>query len=71
MPLKLFGKAQKAPSAQDSITKLQETLSMLEKREDYLQKKVYREHEIAKKNAVNNKRSMFTFHILEIEEMLT
>lgn len=63
MPLKIFGKAQKAPSAQDSINKLQETLLMLEKREDYLQKKVNREHEIAKKNAISNKRSTLSFTI--------
>jgi charged multivesicular body protein 4A/B len=56
MPLKLFGKAQQAPSAQDSIRKLQETLELLEKREEYLQKKMDRELVTAKKNAVTNKR---------------
>ena len=56
MPLKIFGKAQKAPSTQDSIRKLQETLELLEKREDYLQKKVDRELVTAKKNATTNRR---------------
>ena len=56
MPLKLFGKAQRAPGPQDSIRKLQGALEMLEKREDFLQKKIQNELRTAKKNAVTNKR---------------
>mmetsp|Transcript_22379 Transcript_22379/g.38220 ORF Transcript_22379/g.38220 Transcript_22379/m.38220 type:complete len:216 (-) Transcript_22379:97-744(-) len=57
MPLKLFGKAQRAPGPQDSIRKLQGALEMLEKREDFLQKKIQNELRTAKKNAVTNKRA--------------
>mmetsp|Transcript_61 Transcript_61/g.81 ORF Transcript_61/g.81 Transcript_61/m.81 type:complete len:219 (+) Transcript_61:15-671(+) len=56
MPLKIFGKAQRAPSAQESIIKLQETLEMLAKREEYLQKKVGSELSLAKKYAVVDRR---------------
>ncbi len=35
----LFGKKKAAPSPKESITKLRETVDMLEKREQFLQKK--------------------------------
>lgn len=57
MPLKLFGKAKKAPPVHESIGRLKETLETLEKREDYLQKKVANELAIAKKNATTNKKA--------------
>eukprot|EP01118_Nematostelium_gracile_P016716 TRINITY_DN698_c0_g1_i1.p1 TRINITY_DN698_c0_g1~~TRINITY_DN698_c0_g1_i1.p1 ORF type:complete len:213 (+),score=87.85 TRINITY_DN698_c0_g1_i1:162-800(+) len=49
MPLSLFGKKKAAPTAKDSIAKLRETLDMLEKREQFLQKKMDREVAEAKK----------------------
>jgi len=36
----LFGKKKTAPPPKESIAKLRETLEMLEKREQYLQKKI-------------------------------
>jgi len=54
--MNLFGKAKKAPTAKDSIMKLRETIEMLDKREQYLQKKIDHELEEAKKNASKNKR---------------
>ena len=58
MPLKLFGKPKQAgPTPQQSIEKLKETLVMLEKREDYLQKKAINELKFAKQNASSNKRA--------------
>jgi len=55
--MRLFGKAKTAPSPKDSITKLRETLEMLEKREQYLQRKVEKELQLAKQNATKNKRA--------------
>ncbi len=57
--MKLFGRAKKAPTPKDSIQKLRETLEMLEKREEFLQKKMDREIVIAKQNATKNKRGLF------------
>ncbi len=56
--MKLFGKAQKAPTPKDALGKLKETLDMLQKREDYLQTKITKELTVAKQNATKNKRSM-------------
>jgi hypothetical protein len=61
--MKLFGKAQRAPAPKDAISKLRETLDMLQKREDYLQTKVQKELLVAKQNATKNKRSMFLPYI--------
>jgi len=56
--MKLFGKAKKAPTPKESITKLRETLEMLEKREAYLQNKINHELQEAKKfMAGKNKRA--------------
>ena len=54
--MKLFGKAKKAPPPSESIQKLRDTLTTLEKREDYLQKKCDMEMENARKNASKNRR---------------
>eukprot|EP00128_Syssomonas_multiformis_P011788 Colp12_sorted_trinity150504_noHs@31679 len=54
--MNLFGKAKKAPAPKDSIQKLRGALEMLEKREEYLEKKVTNEQNIAKANASKNKR---------------
>eukprot|EP00126_Sphaerothecum_destruens_P009590 Sdes_comp20543_c0_seq1m15250 len=54
--MNLFSKAKKAPPAKESIQKLRETLELLEKRENYLEKKIENELLVAKKNASKNKR---------------
>eukprot|EP00127_Corallochytrium_limacisporum_P006399 Clim_evm7s226 gene=Clim_evmTU7s226 len=54
--MNLFGKAKKAPEPKDSLQKLKEASALLEKREQYLEKKIDAEHAIAKKNAKTNKR---------------
>jgi len=56
--MKLFGKAKKAPTAKEGITKMRETLEMLEKREAYLQSKINHEISEAKRNmTLKNKRA--------------
>jgi len=54
----LFGKKKQAPAPKDSIAKLRETLDMLEKREQFLQKKIDGQTAEAKKfMAAKNKRA--------------
>lgn len=55
---KLFGgkKEEKGPSTEDAIQKLRTTEDLLIKKQDYLQKKIDQELEIAKKNGTTNKR---------------
>jgi len=54
----LFGKKKQAPAPKDSIAKLRETLDMLEKREQFLQKKCDQQTVEAKKfMAAKNKRA--------------
>jgi len=56
--MKLFGKAKKEPTTKEGITKLRETLEMLEKRETYLQTKINHEVAEARKHmAAKNKRA--------------
>jgi len=56
--MKLFGGKKKAPQAKESIAKLRETIDMLEKREQFLQKKIDKETSDAKKNMqLKNKRA--------------
>eukprot|EP01115_Flamella_aegyptia_P006215 TRINITY_DN26198_c0_g1_i1.p1 TRINITY_DN26198_c0_g1~~TRINITY_DN26198_c0_g1_i1.p1 ORF type:complete len:221 (+),score=91.13 TRINITY_DN26198_c0_g1_i1:60-722(+) len=55
--MRLFGKAKKAPSVAESINKLKETLDLLEKREDHLNKKVQTELKNAKLNATKNRKA--------------
>ena len=45
----LFGKKKEAPNAKESITKLRETVDLLEKREKFLQSKIDKEVAEAKK----------------------
>jgi len=54
--MKLFGRPKKAPDVRTSINNLRDTLDLLEKREEHLQKKIERELAIAKQNASKNKR---------------
>jgi len=56
--MKLFGKAKKGPTTKEGITKLRETLDMLEKRDAYLQTKINHEVTEAKRYmAQKNKRA--------------
>lgn len=49
MPINLFNKAKKGPSPKEGITKMRETLEMLEKRDAYLTAKVDHENAEARK----------------------
>lgn len=56
---KIFGsgkKGEKAPSPQEAIQKLRETEEMLQKKSDFLEKKIDQELATAKKNGTKNKR---------------
>ena len=58
---KMFGggkKGDKAPTPQEAIQKLRETEEMLQKKADFLEKKVEQELSIAKKNGTKNKRGI-------------
>ena len=52
------GKGGKEPSPEEAIQKLRETEEMLQKKSDFLEKKVENEIAIAKKNGMKNKRGM-------------
>jgi charged multivesicular body protein 4A/B len=54
--MKLFGKAKKAPPPSESIAKLRKTVEMLEKREDYLEKRIQQEVAVARANSSSNKK---------------
>jgi charged multivesicular body protein 4 len=54
--MRLFGKKKQTPSPQQSIQRLRETIEMLTKREEFLEKKIEKELQIAKQNASKNKR---------------
>jgi charged multivesicular body protein 4 len=54
--MRLFGKKKSTPTPQDSIHRLRETIEMLTKREEFLEKKIEKELQIAKQNASKNKR---------------
>lgn len=65
--MKLFGKAKKAPTPQEGIAKMRETIEMLEKREAYLQNKINHETAEAKRYmGLKNKRGMFSVEILHM-----
>lgn len=55
---KIFGggKGGKGPSPQEAIQKLRETEEMLSKKQDFLEKKIEQELQVAKKNGTKNKR---------------
>lgn len=60
---KLFGgggKGGKGPSPQEAIQKLRETEEMLTKKQEFLEKKIEQELQIAKKNGTKNKRGEAT-----------
>lgn len=55
---KVFGKkGDKAPTPQEAIQRLRETEEMLQKKSDFLEKKIEGEIAIAKKNGTKNKRA--------------
>lgn len=55
---KMFGKkGNNAPSPQEAIQRLRETEEMLQKKSDFLEKKIEQEIAIAKKNGTKNKRA--------------
>lgn len=55
---KMFGKkGEKAPTPQEAIQRLRETEEMLQKKSDFLEKKIEQEIGIAKKNGTKNKRA--------------
>ncbi|XP_061745151.1 charged multivesicular body protein 4b-like isoform X1 [Nerophis ophidion] len=56
---KLFGgsKGGKGPSPQEAVQKLRETEEMLSKKQDFLEKKIEQELQVARKNGVKNKRA--------------
>ncbi|KAK2851176.1 hypothetical protein Q5P01_007452 [Channa striata] len=51
------GKGGKGPSPQEAIQKLRETEEMLSKKQEFLEKKIEQELQIAKKNGTKNKRA--------------
>jgi len=54
---KLFGKTgDKAPTPQEAIQRLTETEEMLQKKSDFLEKKIETEIATARKNGTKNKR---------------
>lgn len=57
----IFGKkkAEEAPTTQEAIQKLRSTEELLQKKSDFLEKKIQNELNIAKANASKNKRSMY------------
>lgn len=58
--MKLFGGTrEKAPNAQEAIQKLRETTEMLQKKSDFLEKKIENEIKVAKQHGTKNKRSRF------------
>ena len=59
---KIFGKKDgKAVSPQEAIQKLRETEEMLQKKSDFLEKKIEQEIAIAKKNGTKNKRGLSSY----------
>jgi len=59
---KLFGKTgDKAPSPQEAIQRLTETEEMLQKKSDFLEKKIEQEISTARKNGTKNKRGRSFF----------
>lgn len=55
--MRLFGKAKQMPTPAETIGRLRETVDILEKRETYLQKKIEKEIDFARKNASKNRRA--------------
>lgn len=59
--VKVFGsgeKGSKTPSAQESIQRLREIEEMLQKKSEFLEKKIEQELSFARKNGAKNKKGM-------------
>ncbi|CAL1605114.1 unnamed protein product [Knipowitschia caucasica] len=56
---KMFGggKGGKGPSTQEAIQKLRDTEDMLSKKQEFLEKKIHHELELAKRHGTRNKRA--------------
>ena len=63
---KIFGgkKGDKAPTTGEAIQKLRETEDMLMKKQEFLEKKIELELDVARKNAKTNKRAALQVWIL-------
>ena len=60
--MKLFGGSKgKPPNPQEAIQKLRETTEMLQKKSDFLEKKIENEIKTAKHHGTKNKRCKFLF----------
>lgn len=65
---KMFGKkGDKAPTPQEAIQRLRETEEMLQKKSDFLEKKIEQEIAVAKKNGTKNKRGWHFYKNLLME----
>lgn len=66
---KVFGgKKGEPPSPQNAIQKLRETEDMLSKKTEFLEKKIDKELQLAKKNGMKNKRGLFVkIQVLPLE----
>ena len=66
---KIFGagkNGEKAPTTGEAIQKLRETEEMLMKKQDFLEKKIEMELDVARKNAKTNKRAAIQVTFLRI-----
>lgn len=57
------GKKQEQATPQDAIQKLRQTEEMLQKKSDFLEKKIEQEINVAKANASKNKRGKYLYFI--------
>ena len=58
--MKLFGGTkEKAPNSQEAIQKLRDTTEMLQKKSEFLEKKIDTEVQLAKKHGTKQKRCTF------------
>lgn len=61
--MKLFGGSKgKPPNTQEAIQKLRETTEMLQKKSDYLEKKIEDEIKTAKRHGTKNRKCMYDLH---------
>jgi len=69
--MKLFGGSKEKPAnPQEAIQRLRETTEMLQKKSDFLEKKIENEVQTAKKHGTKNKRSEFSMSSIFIISIL-
>ncbi len=71
---KIFGsgkKGDKAPTTGEAIQKLRETEEMLMKKQDFLEKKIEQELDVARKNAKTNKRAALQVNLLSTKSFIS